>query len=59
MSKLLESAAVGAKSGEDAKEILQSYLGTEPSMMLSHAPAAEPAVQPRGMGAGDHLIEPR
>ncbi len=61
MSKLLQSAAVGTKSGEDAKEILQTYLETEPSMVLSHAPTIEasPQQQPRGMGAGDHLIEPR
>jgi hypothetical protein len=59
MSKLLESAAVGVRKGEEAQEILQSYLATDPEMVLSHAPSTEAESKPKGLGAGDHLIEPR
>jgi hypothetical protein len=59
MSKLLESAAVGVKGGEEAKEILQSYIATEPAMVLNHTLAMAQASKPKGTGAGDNLIEPR
>jgi hypothetical protein len=52
MTKLMESAAVGIRSGKDAAEILQSYIATEPSMVFSHTPET-PRVQPsRGPNAG-------
>jgi len=56
MSKLLNSAAVGQKSGDDAREILDAYIETMPQMFLNHTLGAEK--RPKGTGAGDHLIEP-
>lgn len=58
MSKLLNSAAVGAKTEDDAKEILQTYLSTEPAMVLSHTLETALANKPRALGAGDQF-EPR
>lgn len=59
MSELLDSTAVGSKSGEDAKEILQAYVATAPVMVLNHTLAAEVEKRPKGTGAGDQFIEPR
>lgn len=56
MSKLLDSAAVGTKNGEEAAELLKAYIATNPMMVFNHTPQA--ATQPKGTGAGDHL-EPR
>lgn len=36
MSKLLSSAAVGQRNGEDAKEILSAYIATKPDMVMDH-----------------------
>ncbi len=55
MSDLLNSAAVGSRSGEDAQKILQAYITTNPVMAQNHTLQAEP----KGTGAGDKLIEPR
>jgi hypothetical protein len=59
MTKLLESAAVGVRSGKDAAELLQTYIATGPEMLLDHTLAAAQANKPKGLGAGDHLAEPR
>jgi len=59
MSKLLSTAAVGSRSGDDAAEILKAYIETEPVMVLNHALAPEQQTRPKGTGAGDHLIEPK
>lgn len=58
MSNLLNSAAVGIKDGEDAKEILNSYISTEPSMVLSHTLEQALASKPHAPGQGDQF-EPR
>ncbi len=59
MSQLLNSLAIGSRSGEDAEELLQAYIATGPVMVLNHTPAAAVEQRPKGTGAGDHLIEPR
>ena len=56
MSNLLNSAAVGTKEGDEAQEILSAYIATQPVMVLSHTLSAQS--QPKGTGAGDHLITP-
>lgn len=58
MSKLLNSMAVGQKTGDEAAEILGAYIETGPGMLLNHTPAGLQK-QPKGTGAGDHLIDPR
>lgn len=59
MSELLSRAAVGCLNGDEATEILQEYLKTQPEMVLSVHPAAGLQKQPSGTGAGDKLIQPR
>ncbi|MDE1151829.1 MAG: hypothetical protein PW788_04750 [Micavibrio sp.] len=59
MSNLLNSTAVGRKSGEDAGEILQAYVATNPMMALNRTMETTPGAQPKGTAAGDKLIEPR
>lgn len=48
MSQLLNRAAVGVVSGEEAGEILQAYITTVPEMIFNHTPQANPmpAIQP-------------
>lgn len=58
MSTLLSQAAVGRKTEDDATEILQAYISTTPAMVLNHTVSARPKGQPKGTGAGDHLITP-
>lgn len=57
MSKLLDTAAVGQRTGEEAREILGAYIATAPLMVLNHTSTL--AKQPKGTGAGDHLVEPK
>lgn len=59
MSSLLNTTAVGRKSGDDAGEILQAYVATNPVMALNRTVEMTAAAQPKGTGAGDKLIEPR
>ncbi|MBI1215094.1 MAG: hypothetical protein GC185_04655 [Alphaproteobacteria bacterium] len=61
MSNLLETVAVSRRSGDDAGEILNAYLGTSPQMALNKTMEAAPEVsaQPKGTAAGDKLVEPR
>ena len=59
MSTLLETTAVGRKSGDDAGEILQAYVATNPVMALNRTIEVAATAQPKGTGAGDKLIEPR
>lgn len=55
MTKLMESAAVGIRTGKDAAEILQKYIATQPAMVFNHTQET-PRVQPtRGPGAGGNL----
>lgn len=51
MTKLMESAAVGIRTGKDAAEILQKYIATQPAMVFNHTHEA-PAQKPRTPGAG-------
>ena len=60
-SSLLNSLAVGRRSGDDADVILNAYIATGASMEFTHSPApAAPglAKAPKGTGLGDQL-EPR
>jgi hypothetical protein len=60
MSQLLNTTAVGRKTGDDASEIMQAYVATGPQMAQNHTLGQAPAgTKPKGTGAGDHLIEPR
>jgi len=59
MSSLLNTTAVGRKSGDDAGEILQAYVATNPVMALNRTIEMTASAQPKGTGAGDKLIEPR
>ncbi|MBI3441778.1 MAG: hypothetical protein HY052_08290 [Proteobacteria bacterium] len=59
MVGVLDRAAVGVISGEEAGEILQAFISTGPAMVFNHTLGALSAQKPRGMGAGDQLIEPR
>lgn len=49
-SALLNTAAVARRSGDEAGEILQHYIATNPNMAQNHT--AEPAVAavPKGTG---------
>lgn len=60
MSNLLDTAAVGTKSGADAEAIMAAYIATAPAMVLSHSLDVQPVAQrPKGTGAGDGMIEPK
>lgn len=61
MSNLLDTVAVSRQSGENAGEILGAYLDTAPQMALNRTVEAAPeaTAQPKGVAAGDKLIEPR
>ncbi len=58
---ILNEAAVGSRSGEDAGKILQAYIATTPAMVLNHTISAAPDVKPRvaaaapGMSGGPGL----
>jgi len=51
----LNRAAVSALDKEDAGEVLQAYLNTEPEMVLSVHQTAGLAKQPQGSGAVDPM----
>jgi len=56
MSNLLNSVAVGRRSGEDAGEILQAYIQTGPGMVLNHTAEAAPTNKaPNPAGAIDPM----
>ncbi|MCE9508074.1 MAG: hypothetical protein K8R48_07155 [Alphaproteobacteria bacterium] len=53
MTKLMESAAVGQRTGKDAAEILQSYIATGPAMVFNHTQETPHVRAPsRGPDAG-------
>lgn len=55
MSSLLNSAAVGRQSGENAGEILSAYIATNPSMELNHTREAALETKPKGTAVGDQF----
>ena len=55
MSSLLNSAAVGRQSGENAGEILSAYIATNPSMELNHTREASLETKPKGTAVGDQF----
>jgi hypothetical protein len=57
MSDFLDEPAVSSRSGKDAASLLQAYMNTGITMVLSHTNGVQK--QPEGTGAGDHLIKPR
>ncbi len=55
MSSLLNSSAVGRRSGEDAVEILNAYIATGPSMELNHTRDVSLETKPKGTAVGDQF----
>lgn len=56
---ILSQMAVSSLDSEDATEVLQAFMETQPEMVLSVHPAAAVQKQPQGTGAGDRLIKPQ
>lgn len=55
MSSLLNSVAVGRRKDEEAGELLQAYIDTQPEMAFTHSAAPKAGAQPRGASAGDSI----